>query len=172
MDPQVPSKDMAMPDLPSGGQQESMDMSSENRSKDSSSPTPVEPEKEKPRTSNYTEQRFASLFNSKGRRPLHPRLPPVRHTTRAKPTLPPFIKSPPSVRVTTEEPIAVTRSSRQRSTPKPTARTTSTTPSSRRGRGREPLNVVSTTESSSRKGRRFGNEYTPRNSTRLRSRSS
>lgn len=122
---------------------------------------------DKPRAqTNYSEPRFASLFNSKARRP---RLPPVKHTMKAKPTLPPFIKNPPSVKVTTDEP-AVTRPARTaRTTSRPTARTTT---SSRRGRGRDSIGSVVATTESSRKGRRYGSDTTtPRNSTRTRSRS-
>lgn len=127
---------------------------------DSSPTTP----KTELRKANYTEPRFATLFNSKARRP---RLPPVRHTTRAKPTLPPFIKSPPSVKVTTEEPPSTRPARTAKTTTKATSRTTTSAP--RRGRTRDSSNQVST--ESPRKNRRFGDTVSMgRNSTRIRGR--
>lgn len=141
-----------------------------------------------PKKANYTEQRFASLFNS--RNPKRPRLPPPKHLIKPKPTLPSFIRSAPSVEVSTFAPIVrqtsssrprvtpATQSSRRERTSAPrqtTSRPTSTTPSSasRRSRAREALaasGALPQSQSDSTGRRRFGGSGFQTRSTTPRSR--
>ena len=125
------------------------------------------------RKANYTEPRFAQLFNTRNRPRDHKVRIPVKYTTRAKPTLPPFIRNPPHLRVTTDEP-STTRAPRTTRSPtvKSPARTTTTASSSSRSRSRSSANQVASTYdvTTRRPSRKFGDPspFSGRNATRTR----
>lgn len=145
-----------------------------------------------PKKANFQEERFSNLFNSRSR--SRARLPPVRYTTRVKPTLPSFIRNTPTPRPVTFQPSYVQRTgernnagiqsefnrSREQSsrsgrlsdarngrvTTPSTTTTTKPTASPRRSRQRESVsNPVVVPISDTRSRGRFSS-ITPRNSTR------
>lgn len=139
-----------------------------------------------PKKANFQEERFTNLFHSRSR--SRSRLPPVRYTTRVKPTLPSFIRNTPSLRPVTFPPTYIQRtgersnagtetgrsSSRSGRLSDPRLRTTSsttttpkpTTASNRRSRQRsDPVPAPIVPISDTRSRGRF-TSITPRNSTR------
>lgn len=119
------------------------------------------------RKANYSEPRFAQLFNARNR----PRARiPVKYTTRAKPTLPPFIRNPANLKVTTEEP-STTKAPRTTRAPTAKSAVRTTTVSSRsRPRSRDSSNQVPTETPTRKPNRKFGDSPVLRNSTRTRTR--
>lgn len=145
-----------------------------------------------PKKANFQEERFSNLFNSRSR--SRARLPPVRYTSRARPTLPSFIRNTPTPRPVTFQPTYVQRTGERsnnrlqssdgynpssgsrsgrltdgrngRVTTSTTTTTQRPTAATRRSRQRDGINSnVSVVAPSSSSRGRFSS-ITPRNSTR------
>ena len=136
---------------------------------------------------NFSEPRFAQLFNARSRRP---RISEPRHISRPKPTLPSFIRNTPALQPvtfapppaptaravvaartakTTAAPIRTTASSRTRNSRNERTTSTTTSASARRSRTREQSansGQVASSSAESPQKRRFGGTFkstTPRN---------
>lgn len=166
-------EDKDSPPMNSGSRSEMSSKSSESEDLEAPASSASTSKPDNNRKANYTEPRFAQLFNTRNRPRDHKVRIPVKYTTRAKPTLPPFIRNPPHLRVTTDEP-STTRAPRTTRSPtvKSTARTTTTTSSSSRSRSRSSANQVASTYdvTTRRPSRKFGDTppFSGRNTTRTR----